>query len=85
MIQRKRTVTELEKTLRIMKQESYLEGYADAREMVANDIQTAHEQMDCCQVAVAICSCAMAIQIAKGEWVIEPTIPWEEVKKELGI
>ena len=85
MIQRKRTVTKMEKTLRILKQESYLEGYADAREMVAKDIEAAHKQLDCCQVAVAVCSCSMAIQIARGEWIIEPTVPWEEVKKELGI
>lgn len=75
----------VEKTLRIMKQESYLDGYMDAREMIAKDIELAHQQLDCCQVAIAVCSCDMAIRIAKGEWVVEPPVPWEEVKKELGI
>lgn len=75
----------LEKTLRILKQESYLDGYTDAREMIARDIELAHKQMDCSRVAVAVCSCDMAIQIARGELKVEQPIPWEEVKKELGI
>ena len=85
MTQGKKTVTEMEKTIRIMKQESYLDGYTDAREMIAKDIQIAHEQMDCSQVAVAVCSCEMAIKIAKGEWIVEPPRLWEEVKKELNL
>jgi hypothetical protein len=75
----------MEKTLRILKQESYLDGYTDAREMIAKDIELAHQQLDCSQLAVAVCSCEMAIKIARGEWKVEPPIPWEEVKKELGI
>ena len=85
MIQKKKTVSEMEKTLRILKQESYLDGYTDAREMIARDIELAHKQMDCCQVAVAVCSCDMAIRIARGEWKVEQPIPWEEVKRELNI
>jgi len=85
MIQKKKTVSEMEKTLRILKQESYLDGYADAREMIARDIEIAHKQMDCCQVAIAVCSCEMAIKIARGEWIVKPPVPWEEVKKELGL
>ena len=85
MIQKKKTVSEMEKTLRILKQESYLDGYTDAREIIARDIELAHKQMDCCQVAVAVCSCDMAIRIARGEWIVEQPVPWEEVKKELGI
>jgi len=75
----------MEKTLRILKQESYLDGYTDAREMIAKDIELAHQQLDCSQLAVAVCSCEMAIKIARGEWKVEQPIPWEEVKKELGI
>ena len=85
MIQKKKTVSEMEKTLRILKQESYLDGYTDAREMIAKDIELAHKQMDCCQLAIAVCSCDMAIRIARGEWKVEPPIPWEQVKKELNI
>jgi hypothetical protein len=84
-IQRMDTAIEMEKTLRIFKQEAYLDGYTDAREMIAKDIELAHKQMDCCQVAIAVCSCDMAIRIARGEWKVEPPIPWEEVKKELNI
>ena len=75
----------MEKTLRIMKQESYLDGYMDAKEMIDKDIELAHKQLDCCQVAIAVCSCEMAIKIARGEWIVSPPIPWEEVKKELNI
>jgi hypothetical protein len=69
----------LEKTLRIMKQESYLEGWQDASQSIANLIQAAHDNLQCSQVAVAICSCRMSILLAQGYQ------PWEDVKKELGI
>ncbi len=58
--------SEMEKTLRIMKQESYLEGWEDARQSIVNLIQSAHDNLQCSQVAVAVCSCRMSIDIAKG-------------------
>jgi hypothetical protein len=57
---------EMEKTLRIMKQESYLEGWEDARQSIVNLIQSAHDNLQCSQVAVAVCSCQMSIGIARG-------------------
>jgi hypothetical protein len=70
---------EMEKTLRIMKQESYLEGWQDAAQSIVNLIQAAHDNLQCSQVAVAVCSCRMSILLAQGYQ------PWEDVKKELGI
>ena len=69
----------MEKTLRILKQESYLEGWQDAAKSIVNLIQTAHDNLQCSQVAVGICSCRMSILLAEGYK------PWEDVKKELGI
>jgi hypothetical protein len=71
--------SEMEKTLRILKQESYLEGWEDSRQSIVNLIQAAHDNLQCSQVAVAVCSCRMSILLAQGYQ------PWEDVKKELGI
>jgi hypothetical protein len=38
----------------------------DLREQIAKEIEEAHENYNCPRVAVSVCSCSMAVRIARG-------------------